>query len=180
MKQYDRTNVKPAMGESEQLPAGGYVLTITECVDDEENERLQVEYDIAEGPHKGFFADIYSRTGYWRGKTIKSYKEKAQRFFEAFLQAVEKSNPGYQWDWKPESLVGKAVGAVMREEEYVGTDRESGKKVVRVRVTPDHFKPAEDIRGGKFKVRDRKPLKPEQRDEVAGFEDVSDDEVPFE
>lgn len=179
MKAYDRTQVTPATGETEQLPAGGYVLTITECTDDEANERLQVEYDIAEGEHKGFYAGVYDRTGYWRGKTIKSYKEKARRFFEAFLQAVEASNPGYVWDWKPESLIGKTVGAVLREEEYIGTDRETGKQVVRVRITPDHFKSAEDIRKGNFKVREKKLLSKEQRDQLAGFEEVDPDEIPF-
>ena len=35
------------------------------------------------------------------------------------LQNIEKSNPGYTWDWNEQSLVGKLFGGKFREEEYI-------------------------------------------------------------
>lgn len=178
MKKYDREAVKAAE-EFKDLAAGGYVLEIKECQDEEDKERLAIEYDIAEGPFAGYYSDLYARTGSWRGKMYRYYSEKSRPFFEAFLQAVEGSNNGFRFEWEPESLIGKKVGALLREEEYVGTDRETGKSVLRVRVSPSSYKKADDIRQGNFKIPKRKLLTQDQRDQLAGFEEVPDSEIPF-
>jgi hypothetical protein len=48
-----------------------------------------------------------------------SYKEKALRFFKGFKTAVEESNPKYVFKNDPQSLVGKFIGVVLGEEEYI-------------------------------------------------------------
>ena len=43
--------------------------------------------------------------------------------FKGMLQNIEKSNPGYTWDWTEQSLVGKLFGGKFREEEYIYNGR---------------------------------------------------------
>ena len=39
--------------------------------------------------------------------------------FKGMLENIEKSNPGYVWNWDEQSLVGKLFGGKFREEEYI-------------------------------------------------------------
>lgn len=53
---------------------------------------------------------------------VKSYKQKALRFFKGFKTAVEESNRNYTFKNDPQSLVGKFMGVVLGEEEYRAND----------------------------------------------------------
>lgn len=143
-------NIKAA-GNNERLAPGGYVCIIRKVEDDPDNQCLTIEYDIAEGPFKNYAADTCERAGFWPLDFKKSYKDKALGFFKAMIEAIEKTNSGFAWDWNEKKLVNKGVGMVLREEEY---ENRSGQ--LKVRLKPFAFCTAQDIRTGNFTVPERK------------------------
>ena len=154
MKEFDRKNTEALQdGEQSRLPNGGYICKITAAEDVPDKEYIKIEFDIAAGEFKGYFADLYTRANFWGGRFVRSYKDTAQKFFNGFLTAVEKSNPGYQFDWNTKSLIGKSIGIVLGEEEYVTNTAE-----VKVHQVVTQVRDTEVIRSGNFKVPDLKPL----------------------
>ncbi len=60
-----------------------------------------------------------------QGVTYRSYKESALTFFQGFLNAIDKSNPGFDWTGDNfEVLKQKMFIGVFREEEYLNKDNE--------------------------------------------------------
>lgn len=179
MKQVDITNVQEA-GEGKRLPAGGYICEITKVEDVPEKEYLRIEFDIADGEFKGYFKELNASAGFWAGRYIRSYKPKALPFFKRLCSAVSKSNGNFVFDGgqinsDEKTLVGKIVGLVLNDEEYIGND---GNVKTRLYVVGEHS--ISDIKDGKYKVPALKklpdedvPFKPAQVEEV----DTSD--CPF-
>lgn len=153
MKQIDLTNVEATQGGDYARPqAGGYIIQIKAVLDVPEKEYLKISYDIADGEFKGYYTDMWQRTGYDLPTFIKSYKDKALGYFKAFIDAVEGSNR-YKWNNDERSLVNLFVGTVLREEEYRSRDGE-----IKTILKPDIFLTVSDIRNGKFEVRPCKRL----------------------
>lgn len=165
-------------GEFEKLPAGGYICKITAVEDLPDKEYLKIEFDIADGKYKGWFADTYQRANFWGGRLVRSYKETAKGFFKGFTTAVEQSNAGYKWAWDEKSLVGKMIGIVLAMEEYIGND-----STVKERLYVAQNRSVDAIKKGDFKVPELKALKPEDRPRPApttsGFTEVTDEQLPF-
>lgn len=165
-------------GEVKSLPAGAYALKIRDVVNVPEREYLEVYFDIAEGPYKGYYTFLEENTGKpGIGKTIRSYKNNALTFFKAFTESVNKSNPGYRWEdsWDENTLKGKFCAGEFGEEEYV-KDGE-----VKVGVKLVNFRSLQALREGKCKIPERKLL-PEDQKPVAvndATPDVNDDDLPF-
>jgi len=44
------------------------------------------------------------------------------QYFKGFILAIEKSNPGYKWDWDEKKLSGKLFGGVFGQEEFRAGD----------------------------------------------------------
>ena len=153
MKTIDNWNEIKAAGANERPVAGGYVCIIKKVTDDPRNECLTIEYDIAEGPFKGYAADTAERAGFWPLDFMKSYKTKALGFFKAMIEAIEATNNGFTWTWDEKKLVNKGVGIILREEEY-----ENRNGQLRTRLKPYAFCTANDIRNGNFVVPERKML----------------------
>ena len=184
MKPIDLTNVQERReGDFERLPAGGYVCRITAVKDNAEKERLELEYDIAEGKYLGYHSETYARAGFWGGRFIRSYSDKAQGFFKGFLTAVEQSNPGFAWNWDEKTLSGKLLGIVVGEREYVARDGsvKVGQEVTMVRSV-------KAIKEGDFKVPELRKLTDAQRPAIhvsapapaaAGFTEITDEDLPF-
>ena len=90
MKNINWNDVQEAT-ERRDLPVGGYVAGICKATDEPAKERLNIEWEVAEGEFKGYWreqtASLIERGKLnpgewaWGGKTIKSYKEKALPFF---------------------------------------------------------------------------------------------------
>lgn len=192
MRQVNLENVQEA-GEFERLGAGGYVCKITKVTDVPVNENtgkgdyLQIEYDITEGEHKDYYKHMQESLDFWGGRYIRSYKEKALPMFKRMCSAISKSNPGFVFDGgkqnsDEQTLVGKYVGLVLAEEEYIGND---GSKKTRLYVNSE--KDIKDIRSGNFKVPEIKKLKndggtTQAKTDANGFiniPDGADEEVPF-
>lgn len=146
-------------GSFKKLPVGGYVVKILDATDVPEKEYLRISFDVAEGEHKGFFAEEYkndARDGKkWpnAGTFIRSYKEKALPMLKGFTTAVEKSNKDYSWDFDEKTLKNKIVGLVLGEEEFVNN---SGK--LRTRTYVSAVRSVDVIREGKFEIPELKKL----------------------
>lgn len=162
MKNINWNDVQEAT-ERRDLPVGGYVAGICKATDEPAKERLNIEWEVAEGEFKGYWreqtASLIERGKLnpgewaWGGKTIKSYKEKALPFFKGFITAVEQSNPGYKFNNDEKTLRGKLVGVVLREEEYMGNDGN-----IKTKLVVDRFTSVDKIRSGDYEIRPKKTL----------------------
>ena len=142
MKQIDMSNVKEA-SDSTRLPAGAYSCIICKVEDFPDKEYLKVTYDIAQGEYAGYYRALRDEhpDWAWTGAYVKSYKQKALPMFKRFCSAVSKSNGGYVFDGgainaNEQTLIGKMIGIVLREEEYYGNDGEKRTRLVVYKECP--------------------------------------------
>lgn len=189
MRVVDLENVQEA-GEFERLVPGGYVCKITKVTDiplDPKNGKgdyLNIEYDIAEGKYKDYYKQMEENLHFWGGRYIRSYKEKALPMFKRMCSAIAKSNPGFVFDGgkqnaNEQTLVGKMVGLVLGEEEYIGNN---GEKKNRLYVKSEYD--ISSIRNGSFRVPEMKKLEntTSQTNTGNGFMNIPDgidEEIPF-
>lgn len=147
-------------GASNPLVAGGYVCKYTKVEDNASKEYLRLEFDIAEGDFKDYYKELEERANFWGGSVYRSYKEGAIPMFKRMCSAVAKSNPSFEFNpfvkggnSDEQTLVGKLVGIVLKEEEYEKNDGNIGTRLV-VAYECD----AQKIRSGNFKVPQKKVL----------------------
>jgi hypothetical protein len=169
-----------ASGNFERLPAGGYVAKITGVEDRSRDEYLLLTYDIAEGEHKDHFKDTDEKLVSIH-QFIRSYKESALGMFKAFTMAVDESNgtkltEQVEDGLQEQQLVGKLVGILLGEEEYM-SNRGELRTGLKVRACMS----ADRIRKGGFKVPELKKLPQSQAQPAipAGFTEIKDDDLPF-
>ena len=179
-------SVQEASNESKRLPAGGYICKYTKVEDNPDKSYLYMEFDIADGEFKGYYKDLEERLDFWGGRCYRSYKEAALPMFKRMCSAVTKSNKGFIFDGNEHAdestLIGKKIGMILGEEEYVGNDGSTKTRLYVVREVS-----VDDIKAGKFKVPDLKRLPgstaaPVAKDENTNFMNVpegSAEEIPF-
>ena len=175
----------------ETLPAGGYVAKIMDAtvISYDWGDVLKVDFDIAEGEHKGFFATDYRNNTNddkkWRGtyrinipNESNQYFDSQRKSFNNFIACLEETNSGFHFDWDESKLKGKGIGVLFRnkEWEYNGS---TGWTTECCAVTT-----AKDIREGNFKMPKDKPLKAKAANTGAysetTFAPVDDDaDLPF-
>lgn len=136
------------------IPAGGYVVEIADVTDMPNKEYLLLELDIHVGEYANYYADLFSRAGFWGLVRYLSYKDKSMGWFKADMELIEKENEGFTWNWDEKALVGLKVGVILGAEEYNSNSGE-----VKTSLKVKKFVPVEDIYSGKFKVPDLKKLK---------------------
>lgn len=163
-------------GGNYRHPEGGHVLKITGATEDAGQTYMEIQYDIAEGPHAGHYEYSNSFRRYYES----SFGDATP--FDKFMSAVEESNPGFdmmEWQktWNMQALVGKTVGAVFKKRFYTA---ENGNDYEAPRL---HYCCSVDtIRQGKFKVPDPvdERVKVEQKTKTVAYTDGSYEEyVPF-
>lgn len=174
-------NVQASTGEFPKPTAGGYVCKIVNVTDVPLDDKgkgdyLKIEFDIAEGKFDGYYKEQFDQWGgFWGASFIRSYKEKALGMFKHFVNCVENSNKNYTWDWNETGLIGKRVGIVMGEEEYLNN---SG--VVKNKLVVKEIKTVDDITNGDFKVPEPKKLAPTTALIAPNFVELkNDEELPF-
>lgn len=144
-------------GGGSRLPAGGYVARIRNVENVPGKQYLKIEYDIAEGDYRGYYADLFERAKFWGGHFVRSYKQSAAGFFKGFLNAVEASNKVQivqpNGDVDERQLIGKEVGVVLGEEEYIGNDGS-----IKTRLSVVKVMASDKIRAGEFTVPEKKKL----------------------
>ena len=171
MEKFDFNDVNSTSTGYNGPEAGGYVAVITSAVDNQDKQYLMIGLDIADGIYKYYYKDLFERAGFWGLNSYRSYKPKARGFFKAFIEAVEKSNDDFKWDWNEADLVNLNVGIVIGLEDYIGND---GKIKTRPRVTD--FLPVVDIKDGNFTIPDHVKISGYSCN--AGVVDASE-ETPF-
>ena len=174
-------NVQASTGEFEKPTAGGYCIEIRRVEDfpldpnTGKGDYLRIEYDICEGEFEGYYTKQNERFGgKWFASFIRSYKDSAAGMFKHFVNCVEESNAGYKWSWQEQSLVGKRLGVVLGEEEYVKNDGGVGTKLV-----VKDIKTLAQIAIGDFKIPSIKKLTVEMNT-AHNFNEISaNDDLPF-
>jgi len=176
----------------EKLPVGAYVCKVKQVAlqQNSTGQVMCILYDITEGDYQGFYARDYqgqnNDTKKWRG-VLRMWlpkddgtpnDENTKRKFKGMVTSFEESNPGYRWNWDENSLVGKTVGILYRNEqwEYNGKGGWAAK--------PLRCMSAQKVRNGDFTIPADKPLMGEARDTgytaaPAGMTAVADPDLPF-
>jgi hypothetical protein len=166
--------------EFQTLTVGPQICKIINVNDFPDKEYMCVEFDISEGELKGYYEELHKAfpAGRWKGFIYRSYKQTAAKFFKAFITAVEKSNPGFKWDWDENKLVGKTVVVNFREEEYINKQNE---KAVIIRGF--EFRSLEALKNGEIKIAPRLCLSddasPAPAPAAAVKPAVEDKDLPF-
>ena len=160
-----------------KLPLGAYVCKVRRAVvqSNDYGEQLCLLFDICEGEFKGFFdADFKANTmanKKWKG-VLRQFipnddgsekDEWTKSSFKGMVTAFEKSNPGYQWNWNEESLAGKVVGILFRNEEWEYENKTGWA------VRPFRAISIESVRNGDFTLPKDKPLK--NKTAASGYND---------
>ena len=123
-------------GEFAQLPAGLYVCEIlgAKQEDFKGHGRFIMQFDIAEGEHKGFYQKQYNmekqgnQNAKYKGVHRQNMEEQGLPFFKGLMTSVERSNQGYHFPWgtqgNEKTLIGKKFGAVMGRRQFLTQDNE--------------------------------------------------------
>ena len=179
--------------DRQKLPVGAYVSKIKQVriQDNSYGSQLAMLFDISEGEYTGYFKDEFdantNEDKKWRGvlrvwlpKDDGSEKdEMTKRSFKGMVTAFENSNLGYKWDWNENSLVGKTVGILFRNEEW----DYNGKHGWAVR--PFRAISADKVRDESFTIPKDKALSnsqsaaPSYPNPNNGYTEVDDEELPF-
>ena len=114
-----------------------------------------IEWEFAEGEFKGCNQEAFDALNFWPMRICKSYKPTALRFFKGFKTAVEMSNRNFVFNNDPQSLVGKYVGVVLGEEEYLGKDGS-----IKTRLYVAETRSGKSIRDGEYKIPELKKYVP--------------------
>lgn len=174
----------------ETLPAGGYVAKIMDAniISYDWGDVLKIDFDIAEGDFKGFFANDYrantNDNKKWRGSyriniptETNQYFENQKRSFNNLIACLEETNNGYHFDWDETKLKNKGIGVLFRNKEW-DYNGSTGWTTECCAVTT-----AQDIRDGNFKMPKDKPLKKQAAETTytTPFSPIDDDEsdLPF-
>lgn len=188
-----------------KLEVGQYIVKILEATDEPNKEKLVIKYDICGLKHlkeimeanpkldkniiKAKLEEQNDMYGYfykqmesfgnwpWRGNLHKSYKESAQKFFTAFITAVEKSNNGFSFApaFDETKLAGKFFVANFGLEEY---QADSGEIKESIKCREERSIPA--LVNGKVKDLKLKKLKTSTTSNT-NTNEIKDieDELPF-
>ena len=179
--------------DRQKLPLGAYVCKVKQAkvVDNNYGSQLALLFDITEGEYAGFFQKDYAgntnQDKKWRGllrawlpKDDGSERdEMTKRSFKGMVTAFENSNPGYQWDWNENSLTGKTIGILFRNEEW----EYNGKSGWAVR--PFRAISADTVRSEEYTLPKDKPLNNKQNAAPGhpnpnnGYVEVTEEDLPF-
>lgn len=172
-----------------KLPLGAYVCKIRQVAiqNNGYGDQLFILFDISEGDYAGYFANDFKNNQNadkkWKGvlrqwlpKDDGSEKDEwTKSAFKGLIMSIEKSNPGYVFDWNENSLVGKQIGVLFRNEEW----DYNGKHGWAVR--PFRAISVDSLRSGDFRLPADKPLKNKSSaDSYGGFGDYSYPAAPAE
>lgn len=179
IKNFDTVN---ASGSRERLKPGGYVVRITAVKDNEKKECLELLFDITEGPAAGYYSDAFFDDKPYAHRLFRSYKEAALGMFKRFTEAVDASNGTdfsgqVEKGLKEEQLVGKTLGIVLAEEEYLTNRGEISK-----RLYDSVDLPVDKVRTGDYKVPGLKKYAPKDEPAQAVSSEpelIPDPDIPF-
>ena len=173
MPRINLSSVNESTGERATLEPGGYVLKVTGVKHTPGDDKLFLEWDVAEGPDGLFYADAN-----FPPRDVMSWKERALPMLKHKLNVLAEANPGfdaegafYRDDW--DAFRGKQFGAVIRKRLYTKNDGTDGEGIEVGRwLSPD------EVRAGSFKPmapRDTRTAKPKAPARPA----IATEDIPF-
>ena len=185
-------SVEANFGESQRIKAGGYIIKILDARIEKSKsgqDMIVLRFDICDGEFTDYYTKKWKRAKEqgkdynWGGKYyIVIEIDGFDGRLKALTTSVEKSNAGYTWNWDEESLKGKIVGAIFRDEEYIMNGQVyTNAKIWQVRSV-------DVIRNGDFEIPKMKELTDDQIEKLEnekankslGFgSTVTDDDLPF-
>lgn len=136
-----------------RLTPNGYICKILKVEDHPDKEYLKIYFDVNGGEDKGCFKSQFEKDTRkerkWpnAGTFIRSYKDSATSMFKGFVNAIERSNKGYQWNFDEKTLVNKIVGLIIADEQY-----QNQKGQVRVRNYVAAVRSVETIEKGEYEI----------------------------
>lgn len=176
---------------------GGYVIQITKAKNNSKLNRVEFEFDFAEGQFAGYYKEVKDKFNFWGGRFYKFYTERALPFFKKFVDTLVECNPDIEGiivgDWEDideEKMVGARIGMIVGEKVYIGKD---GKIKTDLDTYNAQFVTIETIYNEDYAI-------PEKVDETGGatkakgvgnvtdttipgfeatLEAIKDDEIPF-
>lgn len=166
--------------EFESIEAGGYVCKIVDAILNTDKKYIELDLDIVEGKHAGYFQKLEDRAGFWGLKSFMSYKESVLPKFLKTCTALNNSNPNFNFDpmrnggSDVDSLIGKSIGVVIGKEEYRAKDGKIRQKDVASYVTE-----VSKIKDGNFRVPELKKLEDARDDSFLKVDKNNSGEVPF-
>ena len=133
--------------------------------EDDYGAKLCILFDIVEGENTGFYQEKFegnpNADKKWKGvlrlwlptNDGSEKDEWTKRTLKGFTTSIEKSNPGYTWNWEERSLAGKYIGILYRNEEWEYNGMTGWTK------RPFRAISIDSVREGNFKAPKDKPLK---------------------
>ena len=126
IKRFNFKKKKEGFDSNLPLPKGGYIARIlkVEIKENSKGQYLALYYDIAQGTYAGYWQarfDSYDGADKrWKGIIYVNIpsdddpKEDSWKMskFKAFITSMERSNPGFEFDWNEQHFVGLQIGAI--------------------------------------------------------------------
>lgn len=172
--------------ERQKLPLGAYVCRVKKVAiqSNAYGDQLCILFDIIEGDYKGYYAAEYAanqnQDKKWKGVLRQwlpldngsQQDEWTKSALKGMVSNFEKSNPGYQWNWDENSLAGKIIGILYRNEEweYEGKTGWASKPFRAISV--------DAVRSGDFTLPKDRHLKKEETGFVAPAYNVATQNYP--
>ena len=136
IKTFNDFNQVKEYAEATDLPRGGYALRIrsAEIKENSIGQYVEIFFDIAEGEYKSFFENNYQNQQKIPPKWLGTYflsvptgdgtegDEWTKRKFKTFVTSLERSNPGYHFDWDEQKFAGLMIGGLFNMREYRKSD----------------------------------------------------------
>lgn len=161
--------------------------------EDDFGAKLCIVFDIAEGEYAGYYQTEFDNNQFenkkWKGvlrlwlpKNDGSEQDEwTKRTLKGFTTAIERSNPGYTWNWDEKSLASKWIGILYRNEEWEYNGKHGWAK------RPFRAISIDSVREGSFKAPKEKPLKNKSYDTYGSYSEPTnyavveeeDDMLPF-
>ena len=175
IKQPSNWNEVREFTENEKLPLDAYVCKVIRA--EVQGEQLCIAFDINEGAQAGFYKRAFAADNRadkkWKGvlrlwlpKDDGSERDEwTKSTLKGMVTAFEKSNPGYKWNWNEQTLAGRMIGIMMRNEEW----EYDGKTGWTVR--PFRAISVDTVRSGDYTLPKDKPLK---KKESSGYGEAYD------
>lgn len=173
-------NTEAYTGDGQRLTAGGKICIVVNAYETKARSgmpMLAVEFDIAEGEEKEYYAKAQEQFGGdWRGVYRQGTEDKegnCSPFFKGMISAIEESNDRYKFNFEERTLIGKRFGGVFGEEEYEAKDG-----TIKTSVKLLQIRSVDAIRKGNFKVPPKKTIAPKaQSDET--YTSIDPASIPF-
>lgn len=197
MKAFNGYDEKRVSYQKEVLPKGAYVIKILDAKvetfqkgTEKEYSKIVLSFDIDEGEKKEFYKTDYHKQYFedrkWRGVIRKvipvdSDEDWKKDAFTRMIVAIKKSNPGFEWEWKEESLKGKIVGCLYRNKEWemngmTGWTTEPYQLIDAAKVRSGEFNLPKDFPLSK---RNGSDTMPQSSKDTYTEIDASEEDLPF-